>query len=88
MELLLIGCAIAGLWMIWTRSRNGPGGGSPTTSRAGLGGLSGKSCRWKSVGDGSGTLHEFQCKTCGVTAYSTEKRGPKQCKKGLEGSKL
>lgn len=59
------------LW--WRRARRG----------AGPARLMRRNCRWQPQG-GSGTLKAFRCETCGVTAYSKERRGPRDCKKGLD----
>lgn len=38
-------------------------------------------CKWHTKGNSSGTLQEFQCATCGVSAYSQSGNGPRECKR-------
>ncbi|MGH1367052.1 MAG: hypothetical protein ACRBCL_00440 [Maritimibacter sp.] len=47
-----------------------------------------KACKWRAIGDQGATLREFECETCGITAYSVEARGPKDCKKDFGKSAL
>jgi hypothetical protein len=42
-----------------------------------------KKCRWVSGRVHGGGLREFTCETCGVTAYSGNSKGPRECKKRL-----
>ena len=91
MEIVVIGAVLAGFLFIWNRYRNRAGGAALHLPRVSM--SFGNRCKWRaknarSASKQSGLLMEFQCATCGVTAYSTEKNGPKQCKKGLDGSKL
>ncbi len=48
-----------------------------------------KPCQWELVHadkrQKTGSLREFRCRTCKVTAYSTGNKGPVECKKGLGG---
>ncbi|MFV0385230.1 hypothetical protein [Paracoccus sp. (in: a-proteobacteria)] len=41
-----------------------------------------RKCRWTALGGRHG-LQEFRCGHCGVTAYSREANGPRECKKQL-----
>ncbi len=43
-----------------------------------------RACRWQPVGQ-KGSLSEFRCETCKVTAYSQDPRGPRECKRRLGG---
>lgn len=85
MDLIVFGAVLGVLILFWA-IRGWLG--LATRSRA-LPILSRKGCNWiASHGRETGNLREFYCSTCGVTAYSTVKTGPQQCKKGLERSKL
>jgi hypothetical protein len=42
-----------------------------------------KKCRWVASQQHGQGLREFTCETCGVTAYSGNPNGPKECKKGI-----
>ncbi|UWP87865.1 hypothetical protein [Aliiroseovarius crassostreae] len=56
--------------------RAGAGTGARRVFRSG-------SCRWVQVGQSTPNLMQFRCSTCGVTAYSSQKSGPEQCKRDL-----
>lgn len=47
-----------------------------------------KKCKWVLTQTHDGSLQEFTCQTCKVTAYSGNPKGPQQCKKGFGGSAL
>jgi hypothetical protein len=47
-----------------------------------------KTCVWRATGGGSGALAEYECKTCGVVAFSTDPLGPKDCKRGFDRGRL
>ncbi len=46
----------------------------------------GAECRWKRARDHHGrpSFRNWQCKTCGVEAFTSDKRPPKECKKTLK----
>lgn len=88
MEPILAIALLACLCLIWSRRgrlRGWNGSGQSLRSV-----LAPNRCHWvaDSDRDTGGTLRQFHCTTCGVTAYSTNKSGPRQCKKGLDGAKL
>lgn len=44
-----------------------------------------KPCRWHCHDAHTAGLRSFRCDTCGVTAYSSDSRGPTECKRNLRG---
>ncbi len=52
--------------------------------RPGGGGKAGN-CDWTGEEMRSGSLRQWRCETCGVTAYSRSPGPPVQCKSGLDG---
>ena len=44
-----------------------------------------RNCDWTVLGTRSGTLREWRCGTCGITAFSRPPGPPEQCKRGMEG---
>ncbi|WP_169567579.1 hypothetical protein [Sneathiella limimaris] len=45
----------------------------------------GAACSWRHLPNRkTKALRKWQCKKCGIEAYSTDKRPPKECKKGLK----
>ncbi len=88
MELLVISALLIGMYVIWTR-RTSFGRSNAASPRSKPPLFSKNRCNWSlRNASASGVLREFECATCGVTAYSTERAGPKQCKKGLDSAKL
>jgi hypothetical protein len=72
------------LWRIWARDRvEGAVAGRLDTWVARVFGRN--RCRWTKAGKGVGSLQEFRCDTCGVTAFSQSQAGPRECKRGLKG---
>ena len=54
-------------------------------SRRPLPGAARKECHWHPTSGGTESLNAFRCETCGVVAFSQDRKGPAQCKKGLDG---
>jgi hypothetical protein len=72
------------LWRIWARDRvEGAVGRRLDTWVARMFGRN--RCRWTAMGAGEGSLQEFRCETCRVTAFSQSSAGPRECKRGLKG---
>jgi hypothetical protein len=72
------------LWRSWARDRvEGAVGRRMDTWVARVFGRN--RCRWTGMGKGAGSLQEFRCETCGVTAFSQSQAGPRECKRGLKG---
>jgi hypothetical protein len=65
------------IWSIWGR-RTAQSKLNPTWNRM----HKPKQCKWVAAADAGG-LREFTCKTCGITAYSGDPKGPQQCKKSI-----
>ncbi|UPH72178.1 hypothetical protein LGT41_0004970 [Abyssibius alkaniclasticus] len=45
-------------------------------------------CRWVPTPGGHGSLREYTCKTCGVTAYGQNGKPPSLCKRTVKNGKL
>ena len=45
-------------------------------------------CRWKRDRGRTGALSGWQCRTCGVEAYSADRKAPKECKRFLREGRL
>ena len=45
-------------------------------------------CNWKPTQGGHGSLREFHCTTCGVTAYGQGGNPPRLCKRTVKNGKL
>lgn len=41
-------------------------------------------CNWKRIAQKGESFQQWQCRTCGVEAYSTDQRPPKECKRSLK----
>jgi hypothetical protein len=80
---IVLGAAFI-LWRIWARDRVEGAVGRRLDSWVAR--VFGRNrCRWAATGAGEGSLQEFRCATCGVTAYSQSPAGPRECKRGLKG---
>ncbi len=44
----------------------------------------GAECRWKRARDHRPPFRKWQCRTCGVEVFTSDRRPPKECKKTLK----
>jgi hypothetical protein len=72
------------VWRLWARDRVESALGRKLDPLAARLFRRSKFC-WVTTGTNEGTLQEFQCATCGVTAYSQSSSGPRECKRRLMG---
>lgn len=71
---------------VWLFSRSGAGQGGGAAARAPQ--AARKRCKWVAEGDTTKTLRAYTCTRCGITAYSAEPGGPKECKREFGGRSL
>lgn len=82
--ILLATLAALVLWRLWARDRAQSELGrrlDPLANRL----FRRRPCRWRADGAGRGNLRSFRCETCGITAYSQDAKGPRECKRNLRG---
>ena len=71
---------VAAVWLFSRASKQGGGGAASAPAR--------KRCKWVAEGDTTKTLRAYTCTRCGITAYSAEPGGPKECKREFGGRSL
>ena len=78
-EVLIVAVLVLALvavgWSMW-RKRSG----KASNTVVGL-----RNCRWKKARRREGILRSWVCRSCQVTAFTSTRRPPIECKRGLEG---
>lgn len=89
--LVMVLSALALLWLTGRlrRQREGAGQEADTGFPVTRKGEAGATCIWfRDRIRRKGTLERWQCRTCGVDAYTTDGTAPKECKRGLREAQL